>query len=190
VARTLILLGFLSLIALLATAALGFVAEFGPARGNAPAPGVTLRPDLSGELHAIERTGAARRVSLSRHIALAVLSAVLVLFTQSMTMFYFLGTGSRVKQGWRLGKIPEEAYRTSRSFHRRVFPLATSATALTMALVILGGGVHTGVLPPVTHWLLWMTALPVNAWAVWKEILAFAENEALLNSLDDVLPEA
>jgi 4-hydroxybenzoate polyprenyltransferase len=86
----------------------------------------------------------------AQHIMAALATVVLGLFSQSMTMFFFIGTGKEIKE-----KTSErDVIAQTREFKSRVFPAAMYAMIALMATFILGGGVHTGKLPIWTHQLL------------------------------------
>src|ERR1044072_9036505 len=81
------------------------------------------------------------------HIIVAIVTVVLGLFSQSMTMFFFIGTGKEIKD--KSNQNPE-AVKQTRAFKAKVFPAATYAIAMLMVAVIMGGGVASGKTP---HWL-------------------------------------
>jgi hypothetical protein len=80
---------------------------------------------------------------LGQHFLFGFFTTFLVTLTQSMTMFYFIGTGKQVKD--LVSSRPEgpDLIRRTKVFKARVFPPATWAMLFTMATMILGGGVHT-----------------------------------------------
>lgn len=83
----------------------------------------------------------------AQHITAALATVVLGLFSQSMTMFFFIGTGKEIKDK----TTDKEAIAETRQFKARVFPAALYAMLAIMVTFILGGGVHTGKLPIWTH---------------------------------------
>jgi hypothetical protein len=72
-------------------------------------------------------------------------------------------------------------------FKARVFPPATWAMLFTMATMILGGGVHTRVLPVLVHTLLAAAALYFNVVAFWREAKYMIEHNMLMIELERVL---
>src|SRR5205085_6705488 len=87
----------------------------------------------------------AARTGLSQHVLFGLFTTFLVTLTQSMTMFYFIGTGKQVKD--LVASLPEGGNLIQRTklFKAKVFPPALWAMLFTMATMILGGGVHTHV---------------------------------------------
>src|SRR5881296_3816650 len=113
----------------------------------------------------------AARTGLSQHVLLGLFTTFLVTFTQSMTMFYFIGTGKQVKDlAAPLPAGPQLIQRT-KIFKAKVFPPALWAMLFTMATMIIGGGVHThqAWTPPILHASLAAASLYFNIVAFWKE---------------------
>jgi hypothetical protein len=108
------------------------------------------------------------------HITAALATVVLGLFSQSMTMFFFIGTGKEIKD-----KNAEEK-KTVAGFKSRVFPAAMYAMGTIMVTFILGGGVHTGKLPVWTHWVLSIASVVMFARAYVIELQAMDENARLM----------
>src|SRR5574341_341976 len=96
------------------------------------------------------------------HIRFALFGIVIVLFTQTMTLFYFVGTGSRIKKIVLQYALPSTLVERSRLFKARLFPWLTFTPLLTMAAFIVGGGAHTRVLPGWVHGSLSLLALGMN----------------------------
>src|SRR5215831_2009097 len=91
------------------------------------------------------------KTSLAQHVLFGFFTTFLVTLTQSMTMFYFIGTGKQVKDlVTALTSGPQFIQRT-KVFKAKVFPPALWAMLFTMATMIIGGGVHTHVswTPPI-----------------------------------------
>src|SRR5260221_7891130 len=84
---------------------------------------------------------------LAHHIFFALGTVVLGLFSQSMTMFFFIGTGKEIKDA---AKNDAEVVQRTKAFKTKVFPTAMYAMAALMVTFIMGGGVASGKTP---HWL-------------------------------------
>src|SRR3954469_10306285 len=91
------------------------------------------------------------RSGISQHFLFGFFTTFLVTLSQSMTMFYFIGTGKHVKD--LVGNQPSgnEFIRRTKVFKAKVFPTAMWAMLFTMATMILGGGVHTHLIPSWVH---------------------------------------
>ena len=129
------------------------------------------------------------KTSLAQHVLFGFFTTFLVTLTQSMTMFYFIGTGKQVKDlVMALPSGPQFIQRT-KVFKAKVFPPALWAMLFTMATMIIGGGVHTHVswTPPILHALLAAAALYFNIVAFWKEAKYMIEHNILMEELDRLL---
>jgi hypothetical protein len=122
-------------------------------------------------------------ISSSRHMLLAIPAALFQLFGHSLTMFYFIGTGRRIKE-WAAehGGQPDLLRRVA-DFKRRVFPWTSSTLLLVITVFVLGGGVDAKVVPGWIHGLLAVAALLVNVVALVRETLGMGETVMLMRSL-------
>ncbi len=129
------------------------------------------------------------KTPLAQHVLFGFFTTFLVTLTQSMTMFYFIGTGKQVKDlAASLPSGPQLIQRT-KVFKAKVFPQALWAMLFTMATMIIGGGVHTRVAwtPPLLHALLAVVSLYYNVVAFWQEAKYMIENNILMEELDRLL---
>src|SRR5262245_57238503 len=123
------------------------------------------------------------------HIRFALYGIVVILFTQTMSLFYFVGTGSRIKKVvLRYGLDPALVERTKR-IKARLFPWLTFTPLVTMAAFIIGGGVHTRVLPAWTHGLLALLAFAMNLVTAGLAVMCISDNILLIEEIDAALPE-
>src|ERR1043165_3464783 len=126
---------------------------------------------------------------VQQHVLFGLFATFLVTLAQSMTMFYFIGTGKQVKDLVISHSITEGYVQRTKVFKAKVFPPALWAMLFTMATMILGGGVHTHVAwtPPLLHGLLAAVSLYYNVVAFWKEAKYMIENNILLEEVDRLL---
>src|SRR5262249_33732346 len=68
-----------------------------------------------------------------RHVGWAIPATLLCVFAHSIIMFYFIGTGSRIKEVVKEFRLDPELYRRTLGFKQRVFPLSTLTMGLVMA---------------------------------------------------------
>jgi hypothetical protein len=128
-------------------------------------------------------------LSAAAHIRFALFGIIVVLFTQTMTLFYFVGTGSRIKKVvGEYGLDPALVARTVR-FKARLFPWLTFTPLATMAAFIVGGGAHTRALPAWLHGGLALLALGMNLVTAGLAIACIGENVRLIDEIDAALPE-
>lgn len=130
----------------------------------------------------LEMTGPLAKTLVTRHVALAIPTVMFSLFSQSMVIFFFIGTGRLIKDD--VARYPEEdrrrVYKALSEFKRRTSPPATFALLSSIAVFVLGGAVHTRALPSWTHLAASLAALLLHAWALVAEWRAFGDNARLM----------
>jgi hypothetical protein len=125
--------------------------------------------------------------AVSQHILWGFFATFLVTLAQSMTMFYFIGTGKHVKDLVANQPSGNEFIRRTKVFKAKVFPTALWAMLFTMAAMIVGGGVHTRVIPAWVHLGLAMAALYFNIVATWRDAKYMIEHNILMQELEQML---
>ena len=124
---------------------------------------------------------------LSRHIALGFFSSLVILLAHSMMMFYFIGKGKAVKDAMAEGQLSGDHYRRIAVARKPVFSIGTIAMAVTMTAAILGGGVDTGVLPPMVHATIAYGAIVANIAACKVELDALGESGRIVDEVNRLL---
>jgi hypothetical protein len=123
------------------------------------------------------------------HIRFALFGMVIVLFTHTMTLFYFVGTGSRIKKVVRQYALPQALVDRTRRFKARLFPWLTFTPLVTMAAFIIGGGAHTRMIPGWVHGSLALLALGMNLVTAALAVMCLSDNITLIEEIDTALPE-
>jgi hypothetical protein len=129
----------------------------------------------------------AGRVGLGQHFLFGFFTTFLVALAQSMTMFYFIGTGKQVKDLVLNHPEGKEFVQRTKMFKQKVFPPATWAILFTMATMILGGGVDVRMIPTFVHSVLAAASLYFNVVAFWREGKYMIEHSALMEEVDRML---
>ena len=111
------------------------------------------------------------------HIMIAIVTVVIGLFSQSMTMFFFIGTGKELKDK---SNQDADVVNRTRAFKSKVFPTAMYAMAVIMVTFIMGGGVGSGKTPRWLHDALAAASLLMFVRAYWIQIRAMNENATLI----------
>ena len=124
------------------------------------------------------------RAGVSQHFLFGFFTTFLVTLAQSMTMFYFIGTGKHVKDLVANQPSGNEFIRRTKVFKAKVFPPALWAMLFTMATMILGGGVHTKLIPSWVHLTLAILALVFNLQAFFREARYMIEHSVLMQELE------
>ncbi|HEX6097132.1 MAG TPA: hypothetical protein VF432_12460 [Thermoanaerobaculia bacterium] len=111
------------------------------------------------------------------HMIAAIATVVIGLFSQSMTMFFFIGTGKELKDA---SQQDADVVQRTRDFKSRVFPAAMWAMAAIMVTFITGGGVGQGKTPIWLHDALTVLSVVMYARAYVIDIRAMNENATLM----------
>ncbi|HEY2796366.1 MAG TPA: hypothetical protein VGK26_00630 [Thermoanaerobaculia bacterium] len=124
----------------------------------------------------------AARILVAKHVAYAIPTVLLSLFSQSMVLFFFIGTGRLVKDEIVALAPPERnaVLEALRGFKRRTSPPATLALLSAIGVFVLGGAVHTRALPSWYHLAASVAAVGVHLWALLAEWSAFLDNGRLM----------
>lgn len=122
-------------------------------------------------------------VAVERHMLLAIPAALFQLFGHSLTMFYLIGTGRRIKEWAAATGGNREVLAKVRAFKSQVFPPATLALALVIAVFVLGGGTSARVVPRLAHGAAAVAAVLAAGFALYREALGIAETVILMRSL-------
>ena len=128
-----------------------------------------------------------------RHIAVAVPTVLFSLFTQSMVLFFFIGTGKLLKEAAEkradaAGR--EYILRRVKDFKMRTSALATFTPLSALAAGLLGAGAHTGTVPAWTHLWSAVLALLLHLLAFGREVVAMAETNQLMDEAASLVPPA
>src|SRR5438046_10114582 len=126
------------------------------------------------------------KTTLAQHVLFGFFTTFRVTLSQSMTMFYFIGTGKQVKDLVAALPAGPQLVQRTKVFKAKVFPPSLWAMLFTMATMIIGGGVHTRVAwtPPLLHGLLAAASLYFNVVAFWKEAKYMIENNILMEEVE------
>jgi len=117
-------------------------------------------------------------VKTADHIIVAIVTVVIGLFSQSMTMFFFIGTGKELKDA---SAQDADVVQRTRAFKSKVFPAAMWAMAAIMVTFITGGGVGQGKTPVWLHDALSALSIVMFARAYVIQIRAMNENADLMS---------
>ena len=122
------------------------------------------------------------RFLVTRHVVYAIPTVLFSLFSQSMVIFFFIGTGRLVKD--EVAAFPQADRRkvleALRGFKRKTSPPATFAILSAIAVFVLGGAVHTHALPRAVHHGASLLAVAMHLWALVAEWNAFLANGRLM----------
>lgn len=116
----------------------------------------------------------------AQHILFSLVTVVVGLFSQSMTMFFFIGTGKEIKDKVKGAGEEDQVVRQTKTFKTRVFPAAMWAITALMVTFITGGGVGSGRTPRLLHDVLVVATLATFIRAYVIQLRAMDENASLM----------
>ena len=136
---------------------------------------------VAGYLFSADRTG------IGTHLALALSSSLLLLFSHCWIMFYLIGTGKAIREAVNENDLEPDLIERTKEFKNRSYGWLMLAMGVTMAAFILGGGVYTRAIPAWIHHTLFFIALLTQVKTVILERAVLVENDALMASIDQRL---
>ncbi len=126
-------------------------------------------------------------LDVSRHIAFGFFSSLIILLSHSMMMFYFIGKGKAVKDAMAEGNLTGDYHRQIAAARKPVFSIGSLAMVVTMVAAIVGGGVDTGVLPPMVHATIAYAAIASNLAALKVELDALGASSRVVDEVNRLL---
>jgi hypothetical protein len=130
-------------------------------------------------------------VVAGNHIVWALGSVTFGLFTLSIHLFYFIGTGSDVKKLLAEKAVDEELQREilaeTRLFKMRTSPALTVAMLLLMTTFVMGGAVGVGMLDPIIHQIVATLAIVATGVALVVTHVMVRRNYILLVRVGSIL---
>lgn len=118
--------------------------------------------------------------SFSTHVLLALLAALMMLFSHCWIMFYLIGTGKAIKVAVAENDLDADFIEQTKDFKNRSYPSLMLAMGLVMATFICGGAGFLGSLPLWVHHLLALPTLGVQIWSLLIEGRVLMANEKLM----------
>ena len=132
-------------------------------------------------------------LEVATHVKMGLVTTILTMLTHTTTMFYFMGTGSAIKEEVREEGLDLEYLRRARSFKGIFFYALFFGMCFIMAAAMLGGGAHSDLLRPVQeagqslfsriHELLVLISMVVNLYALIITPIYISKNNILLDEV-------
>jgi hypothetical protein len=120
--------------------------------------------------------------AFGRHFMLALVAAMLAVFTHTMTYFYFAGMSGNIKRAVEEHGKGKDRLLESRRVKAKVLPWAFGGMGLLMVTFVLGGAAHTRALPAWTHGGLGYIALVYSGIALLVEGYYLLQQNAIANA--------
>ena len=93
------------------------------------------------------------------HQTFALVAAIVYLFTETLIIFFFVGTGSSIKEFSQMHHLGPEYHQRSISIKRVIYPPTLLNILLLMIVFVIGGGVHTRMIHPWFHGGLFLVTI-------------------------------
>lgn len=126
--------------------------------------------------------------SVRMHVLIALTATIVALLSHTMTMFYFIGTGKKIKDF--VAEWDEETKKMIRAkiieTKRKLFPAMTLICFVIMAAFILGGAVDSGMLSKPYHQAAAYLAAVMHVHVTLKETLYLFKNIALIDEVNQI----
>lgn len=120
---------------------------------------------------------------LSRHVLLALLASLLLLFSHCWVLFYLIGTGKVIKGAVADYGLEAAIVEQTREFKAQTSPWLLAAMLLAIATFTLGGAVVTKTVPAWAHQALFYVTAVVQIVALRREAKVLAANERLISDI-------
>jgi len=92
----------------------------------------------------------------ANHLTFMVLTSIIYLFTETLAIFFFVGTGVSVKEFMLKQKITGDYHKKSIAIKRKVYPPLLLNMLFMIILFIMVGAVDTGHVPAWTYYGLFV----------------------------------
>lgn len=120
--------------------------------------------------------------AFGRHFILALVAAMLAVFTHTMTYFYFAGMSGNIKRAVQEHGKGKDRLAESRRVKAKVLPWAFGGMGLLMVTFVLGGAAHTRAIPSWIHGGLGYLALVYSGVALLAEGYYLLQQNAIANA--------
>jgi len=117
------------------------------------------------------------------HPAFALITATIYLLTETLIVFFFVGSGADIKQYMTEGMAEEKEYDKTIVIKKKIYPPTMLNILLVITVFILGGAVDTHVLPHWIHGILFFLALIHFIKMVKTQNVCFKETVAIRKSI-------
>ena len=117
-----------------------------------------------------------------------ILTSIIYLFTETLVIFFFVGTGVSVKEYMLEHKIYGDFHKRMISIKRYVYPPQLLNIAFLMAAFILYGAADTGKMPHWLYSLLLLSGIIHFCYAKFIQHQSFRENTFIILEMSGIKP--
>lgn len=122
------------------------------------------------------------------HHDFALITAIFYMFTETLIMFYFIGSGTAIKNNIIEEKSPLHLYENIKKTKMKLFPHLTLNMLLMGTVFILSGAVHVGSMSEGLRGVLFICAFIHFLYTTQLQHNGFKENIEILIKLADLKP--
>ena len=119
----------------------------------------------------------------ANHSQFALLSTIFYMLTETLIMFYFIGSGTAIKKAIQATGISTNLYDNVKKTKMKLFPHLTLNMVFIGTVFILGGAVQTGEMSGWIHGLLFDLAFIHFLYTTFLQHRGFKENVDILGEL-------
>jgi len=120
------------------------------------------------------------------HAQFALFTAIFYMFTETLIMFYFIGSGTAIKKSIKLGGGEPILYEEVKKTKMILFPHLTMNMLFVGTVFILGGAVQTGSVSGWMHGLLFDLAFIHFLYVTILQHRGFKENVEIIGKIANV----
>lgn len=123
---------------------------------------------------------------LRKHIASALTATLLLLFAHTMTMFYFIGTGKKIKEftaEWE-PSVKESLRQKVLVQKRKLFPHMTLICLLIVVVFVLGGALSANLISKTVHGWVALSTLVYTVHVSMLETFHIFKNIELIHEVN------
>jgi len=122
-------------------------------------------------------------IYLDKHISYAFSSIILYSFSQTIIMFYFIGSGKKIKETIIKYNLEKNIYKKVLSIKKVLFPHITINIFLIGTAFIIGGAVHTMNINPLWHSALFILGILHYIRQIFIQHYCFIDDRLILENL-------
>ena len=119
----------------------------------------------------------------ANHPQFALFTAIFYMFTETLIMFYFIGSGTAIKKSIKMGGGEPNLYEKVKKTKMILFPHLTMNMLFVGIVFIIGGAVQTGSIPGWMHGLLFDLAFIHFLYVIVIQHRGFKENVEIIGEI-------
>ena len=119
----------------------------------------------------------------ANHSQFALLAAIFYMFTETLIMFYFIGSGVAIKKTIQEASLDVNIYENVKKTKMKLFPHLTLNMFLIGLVFILGGAVQTGRIAGLIHGMLFNMAFIHFIYVILLQHRGFKENVEIIGEV-------